>query len=102
MKWEKGRKRQREEGGRKEGETNGQREEGGIREGREGRTKSGGRKRERERERERERVYDSFTRPKDAVGASNKELQDLLFSTSRAVIKESFIIWTGRNHVVNT
>ena len=46
--------------------------------------------------------YDSFTRLKDAVGASNKELQDLLFSISRAVIKESFIIWTGRNHVVNT
>ena len=46
--------------------------------------------------------YDSFTRLKDAVGASNKQLQDLLFSISRAVIKESFIIWTGRNHVVNT
>ena len=46
--------------------------------------------------------YGSFTRLKDTVGASNRELQDLLFSISRAVIKESFIIWTGRNHAVNT
>ena len=44
--------------------------------------------------------YDSFRHFKDAVGASKKELQDLLLSISSCsvAIKGTFLIWTGRNH----
>jgi hypothetical protein len=42
--------------------------------------------------------YDGFRRLRDVVGASPKELSDLLLSTSRTAIKGTFQIWTCRNH----
>ena len=63
------------------------------------------RKTEREREREREVGsrgfvgYNGFCQLRDSVGASQKELNDLLLAVSLAAIKGSFQIWTCRNHV---
>ena len=43
--------------------------------------------------------YDGFCWPRDSVGASQKELNELLHSTSLATIKGSFQIRMCRNHV---
>ena len=43
--------------------------------------------------------YDGFCRLRDTVGASQKELNELLHSIFLAVIKGSFQIWTCHNHV---
>ena len=43
--------------------------------------------------------YDGFCQLRDSVGASQKELNDLLLAVSLAAIKGSFQIWTCRNHV---
>ena len=43
--------------------------------------------------------YDGFCQLRDSVGASQKELNDQLFSVSLSVIKGSFQIWTCHNHV---
>ena len=45
--------------------------------------------------------FDSFRNLVDAMGATQKELHHLLLSVSSTAIKESFTIWTNRNHVNN-
>ena len=43
--------------------------------------------------------YDGFCQLRDSVGASQRELNELLHSISLVTIKGSFQIWTCRNHV---
>ena len=45
--------------------------------------------------------FDSFKNFRDAVGASQRELQELLLSVASAAIKGSFAVWTSRNHANN-
>ena len=45
--------------------------------------------------------YDGFCQLRDSVGASQKELNDLLLAVSLAAIKGSFQIWTCRNHIMH-
>ena len=45
--------------------------------------------------------YDSFRRLNELIGASGKELQELLLSVTSSAIKQSFKIWTNRNHSNN-
>ena len=42
--------------------------------------------------------FDGFRNLRDAVGASQRELQELLLSVASSAIKGSFAIWTSRNH----
>lgn len=45
--------------------------------------------------------FDSFRNFRDAVGASQRELQELLLSVASSAIKGSFAVWTSRNHVIS-
>lgn len=45
--------------------------------------------------------FDSFRNLQYAVGATRKELHQLLLPVSSTAIKGSFTIWTNRNHVNN-
>ena len=42
--------------------------------------------------------YDSFKQLKYSLGASSKEIHDLLLLLAQSTIKSSFAIWTSRNH----